>query len=48
MSRSLGDFEFKKNERLKPCEQMIISTPDVISCRREGVDFIIMGCDGIW
>ena len=24
------------------------STPDVLRCKREGMEFIIMGCDGIW
>ena len=24
------------------------STPDIIKCKREGVEFILMGCDGIW
>jgi serine/threonine protein phosphatase PrpC len=37
MSRALGDLEFKNNQNLKPEQQMIISTPDVISCKREGV-----------
>lgn len=27
---------------------MISSTPDILRINREGVDFIIMGCDGIW
>lgn len=48
MSRSLGDFAFKRNSKLTAAEQMITSTPDVIRCRVTGVDFIIQGCDGIW
>jgi protein phosphatase 2C family protein 2/3 len=27
---------------------MVISTPDVIHCRREEMDFIVLGCDGVW
>lgn len=27
---------------------MITANPDIISIKNEGIDFIIMGCDGIW
>jgi protein phosphatase 1G len=48
LSRSLGDIEFKNNRDLNAAEQMISSTPDINRMKREGVEFIIMGCDGIW
>ena len=48
ISRSLGDLEFKRSKKLKAHEQIVTSTPDIIKCKREGVDFIILGCDGIW
>jgi len=49
LSRSIGDLEYKKNTRLQPCEQMICSTPDVSTFKREvGDEFLIVACDGIW
>ena len=48
LSRSIGDIEYKNNRQLNAAEQMISSTPDILRIKREGVDFIIMGCDGIW
>lgn len=48
LSRSIGDIQYKNNRQLNAAEQMISSTPDVMRVNREGVDFIIMGCDGIW
>jgi serine/threonine protein phosphatase PrpC len=29
-------------------EQMITANPDITKLRNENLDFIIMGCDGIW
>jgi serine/threonine protein phosphatase PrpC len=43
----LGDLEYKK-PGLKPEEQMITANPDILKIKNEGLDFIIMGCDGIW
>lgn len=48
LSRALGDFSFKKNKNLKVHEQIVIAVPDIIKIPRKGVEFIIMGCDGIW
>jgi len=49
LSRSIGDLEYKKNPHLPPCEQMICSTPDVHTFKREaGDEFLIVACDGIW
>jgi len=49
LSRSIGDLNYKKNLRLQPHEQMVCSTPDVHTFKREGDDeFIIIACDGIW
>jgi serine/threonine protein phosphatase PrpC len=48
LSRSIGDIEFKNNRQLNAAEQMISSTPDIHKIDRKGVEFIIMGCDGIW
>lgn len=48
LSRALGDIEYKKNLSLKPEEQMVTANPDFIKIKNENIDFIIMGCDGIW
>jgi len=49
LSRSIGDLQYKKNPQLSPAEQMICSTPDVVTFRREaGDEFLIVACDGIW
>jgi protein phosphatase 1G len=48
LSRSLGDMEYKSNKKLKPEEQMITAFPDTVEDTTNNVDFIIIGCDGIW
>lgn len=49
LSRSLGDFFYKRDKNLPFDEQLIISKPDVTVVERSKDDeFIIMGCDGIW
>ena len=49
LTRSLGDLKYKHRPHLKPEEQAITANPDtyVIDLDNE-VDFILMGCDGIW
>ena len=44
----MGDFEYKKDKELKAEEQMITANPDLKVIKNQGIDFIIMGCDGIW
>ena len=48
LSRAMGDMEYKNNAKLPPEEQMITAFPDVLRIPNENLDFIIMGCDGIW
>jgi serine/threonine protein phosphatase PrpC len=49
LSRAIGDLTYKKNKRFNMKEQQITSFPDVRSVPiTPKVDFIIMGCDGIW
>jgi serine/threonine protein phosphatase PrpC len=48
LSRAIGDLEYKKNAKLAPEEQMITADPDILKVKNEKIDFIIMGCDGIW
>ncbi|KRX00345.1 Protein phosphatase 2C (PP2C)-like domain [Pseudocohnilembus persalinus] len=49
LSRALGDLEYKNNKDLKPCQQLIISKPDVTKTElNKDFEFLLMGCDGIW
>jgi serine/threonine protein phosphatase PrpC len=49
LSRSFGDFNYKRNISLPWTEQMITCKPDVKVVERTPQDeFIIVGCDGIW
>lgn len=49
LTRSFGDFDYKKNSTLGYDEQMITCKPDIREYERnEGDEFIIVGCDGIW
>ena len=49
LSRSLGDFMYKRNASLSSSEQMIICDPDIRVFDRLATDkFILMGCDGIF
>ena len=44
LSRSFGDFKFKKNQNLPYDEQMIICKPDIKEVDRDERDhFILMG-----
>ena len=49
LTRAIGDLNFKTNKKLKRHEQSVISLPEITIIEDiEGIDFIIMGCDGIW
>lgn len=49
VSRALGDFEFKKNHDMGPCEQLVSPEPEVFVIERRPKDeFMILACDGIW
>lgn len=50
LSRSFGDFNFKRLKHRPYDEQMVTCKPDVTQITRvaEEDEFIIMGCDGIW
>ena len=48
LSRSLGDLEYKQNKKLPPEEQMITANPELTNCSLQDVDFIFIGCDGVW
>ena len=49
LSRAIGDLIHKGNKRLPLKDQAITSFPDVKAMKINGkMDFIAMGCDGIW
>ena len=49
LSRSLGDFEYKLNEKKSYKEQMVTSLPEITKVERTAKDqFLVLACDGIW
>lgn len=49
LTRSFGDFDYKRNANKQYHQQMITCKPDIKEFDRSPDDeFIIMGCDGIW
>lgn len=49
LSRAIGDLEYKKRSDLKPEEQTICSTPDIVVRELTPEDeFIVLACDGVW
>lgn len=49
LSRALGDFVFKKNEKKKAEEQIVTAFPDVQEKQiTPDWEFVVMACDGIW
>ncbi|GIX73428.1 probable protein phosphatase 2C T23F11.1 [Caerostris darwini] len=49
LSRALGDFVFKKNEKKPAEEQIVTAYPDVVvRDLTPDHEFIVLACDGIW
>ena len=49
LTRALGDLKFKSNQNLKRQEQSVIAVPEITKIEyTDDIDFIIMGCDGVW
>ncbi|XP_029049618.1 probable protein phosphatase 2C T23F11.1 [Osmia bicornis bicornis] len=49
LSRALGDFTFKRNERKSPQEQIVTAFPEVQKFQiTEDWEFVVLACDGIW
>ena len=49
LSRALGDFEYKRNKDLSEKEQAVTAFPEIREFElREGDEFMILACDGIW
>ena len=49
LSRAMGDFVFKMNDKLPQSDQIVTCYPDVVhEVVEEDWDFILLACDGIW
>jgi len=49
LSRAMGDFVFKMNDKLLQSEQIVTCYPDIVhDVVEENWDFILLACDGIW
>eukprot|EP00391_Amoebophrya_sp_Ameob2_P010483 CAMPEP_0178993800 /NCGR_PEP_ID=MMETSP0795-20121207/6910_1 /TAXON_ID=88552 /ORGANISM="Amoebophrya sp., Strain Ameob2" /LENGTH=597 /DNA_ID=CAMNT_0020685911 /DNA_START=541 /DNA_END=2334 /DNA_ORIENTATION=+ len=49
LSRAIGDLEYKQRADLAPEEQIICSTPDVVTYEiQPGDEFLVLACDGVW
>ena len=49
LTRAIGDLKFKSNYNLKRHEQSVIALPEITKIQdTEDIEFIIMGCDGVW
>lgn len=49
VSRALGDFTYKGNDRKPADEQMVIAKPDVLEQELcDDDEFLILACDGLW
>jgi len=49
MSRSMGDFEYKRNEKLSTLDQAVSPLADVVHRTIDDTwEFLILACDGIW
>ncbi|CAG2181005.1 unnamed protein product, partial [Oppiella nova] len=49
LSRALGDFVFKRNDKKSAQEQIVTAYPDVqVRDVTDDLEFIIIACDGIW
>ncbi|WAQ99590.1 PP2C2-like protein [Mya arenaria] len=49
LSRALGDFVFKKNDKKRAEEQIVTAYPDVQERQLTGdYEFVVLACDGIW
>jgi len=49
VSRALGDFDYKMNNQMGPCDQLVSPEPEVTVVSRQDDDqFIVLACDGIY
>lgn len=49
LTRAIGDLVFKSNSSLKFYEQAVIAYPEITKIKlTSDIEFIVMGCDGVW
>lgn len=48
LSRSIGDLKYKNRKHLSAKDQAISAYPEIKSVPLSKVDFVVLGCDGIW
>lgn len=49
LSRAIGDLKLKRNPGLDRLEQAVIALPEIqVLDLRPDIDFILLGCDGVW
>jgi serine/threonine protein phosphatase PrpC len=48
ISRAIGDFSYKNNDKLKADEQKVISVPDITTSTANPGDFLFICCDGLF
>lgn len=50
VSRALGDFDYKRNDTVKPTEQLVSPEPEITITERDpsGDQFLLLACDGIF
>ena len=48
LSRAFGDHEFKDSDDLPQEQQAISALPETFVESLDGVDFLLLGCDGIY
>ena len=48
-SRAIGDLEYKQGKSLPPQDQIVTAYPELMEqTLREGDEFLVLACDGIW
>lgn len=49
LTRAIGDLKFKSNSKMNQNKQSVISFPEITKISDiKGIEFIMMGCDGVW
>jgi protein phosphatase 1B len=49
VSRALGDYDYKNDNGLGQCEQLVSPEPEIFcQDRNEEDDFLVLACDGVW
>lgn len=49
LSRAIGDLDYKRRTDLPAAQQVVSSTPEILSVVRSPTDeFLFLACDGIW